>query len=350
MSLFLICQASCSSHIYRIEYKERYSPGTIRAVAAIGEVIDHTPDAEHFMNEGPITPAGKDVVGGKNRFTEDLREVVYRDLKESHVFEKVHKTASQQADVTIDVVVHDIQYNVSNALFWPALLTVMVWPLLGGPTSWRGMSIEMEFLVKDKNGNQINNYRQAFDCSQAIGLYYGKSGCGISQMIRDEVRVFKTSIFRDSHMIYDTTAGGDQQAIVDRQADLRIVAVIGLSGDGNLPEEVLQSLADQVQGVVVSSRRFTLVERRKIKEVLVEQKFQLDDTSSDPAVRIGALLGAQAIVLGRIVKAGNLYSISLQRINVETGAVEISESATCPADEQQLFRTVKKLAKELTYL
>lgn len=341
---------SCASTIYQIDYKERYSPGTLKTTACIDSVVDKTPDESHFMKRSPVNPSGRVVTGGRGRFLTDLRDVIYTDLRESHLFETVYRDHNEKADLKIDITVHNVEYHTSNGFLVPSVLTVLVWPLLGGPTSSRELAVDMEFNVKNADGAEVVSYRQRFDCSKVTGLYYGKSGCNISGLIKDEVQRFKTGIHRDSSVIYDNIVSSDQRAVVEHQLNRRVVAVIGTSGDGSLSEPVMDALTDSIQEAIVRSRRFTLVERRQVKEILVEQKFQLEDISADPAVNIGRLLGAHAIIFGRVVKAGSIYSVSLQRLNVETGAVEISESATCPADERELFRTVSKLAKELTYL
>lgn len=88
---------------------------------------------------------------------------------------------------------------------------------------------------------------------------------------------------------------------------------------------------DELTRRIYSSRKYLVISRNKIKNVLEEQRFQMTG-AVDPqtAVRIGKLIGADAILTGAVqrvkyeiwpgdvVMGGTLY-INFQVISVETG-------------------------------
>lgn len=76
-----------------------------------------------------------------------------------------------------------------------------------------------------------------------------------------------------------------------------------------------------------------LVERARLDEVLSEIEFGISGTvSTASAAQIGHLIGAKALVTGRVFRTGDDLVAVVRMIGTETGRV-YAESATLPADE-----------------
>lgn len=72
----------------------------------------------------------------------------------------------------------------------------------------------------------------------------------------------------------------------------------------------------------VAAPDFTVVERGEIGKVLGEQKIQSSGvTDSATAVKLGQLLGANALLMGNMNKVDGLYQVNARLVNVETGEV-----------------------------
>lgn len=96
---------------------------------------------------------------------------------------------------------------------------------------------------------------------------------------------------------------------------------------------------DMLTTAFIKTRQFQMIDRKHIRKVINEQKFQVSGMV-DPAtaVRIGKILGAQVIVTGAITEMGCSAtsfiakvttcraSMDLQLINVETAEIIVAET------------------------
>jgi len=124
-----------------------------------------------------------------------------------------------------------------------------------------------------------------------------------------------------------------------------------VSMESNVPASELDpsSLMDVVQATITESRRFTVVNRSDIQKVMAEQNFQLSGMTKGRSIQLGQLLGARAVVTGKISRLMGSFNITLQRINVETGVVEITATKTASANGNKIISAVRRAAKDLTY-
>jgi len=94
-------------------------------------------------------------------------------------------------------------------------------------------------------------------------------------------------------------------------------------------------VAEELTTRLFSTRRFDIVERQLLNQLLLEQNLGLSgliDVSS--ASRIGKMLGVDAIVTGTITDLGNNIRINARLIATETGEVFAVSSVTLEKDEQ----------------
>ena len=111
------------------------------------------------------------------------------------------------------------------------------------------------------------------------------------------------------------------------------IAVLDLQAD----QKELVPAANQVTDLLIaglsSSSDLRLVERERLGEVLRELEFGISGiVQPDRAARIGRLIGAQALVVGRIFTSGGELVVVVRAIGTETGRV-YAERAAIPAHE-----------------
>ena len=95
--------------------------------------------------------------------------------------------------------------------------------------------------------------------------------------------------------------------------------------------------------------KFTVLEREKMDEILNEQGFQQSGcTSNECVIEVGKLTGVQQIVAGNIGKIGNLITISIRLIDVQTGKVIRTATEDCECSiETVVTQSVNNVAQIL---
>jgi TolB-like protein len=103
------------------------------------------------------------------------------------------------------------------------------------------------------------------------------------------------------------------------------VAIVSIkSNSGLLSEYIMEKLPDYV---VNNRENITFVDRSKLDLVQQEIKFQYSgEVSDETMVSIGKKIGAQIIVTGTIMEAGNSYNFSIKLLDVETARIKGSNS------------------------
>lgn len=87
----------------------------------------------------------------------------------------------------------------------------------------------------------------------------------------------------------------------------------GLNENGRLIAELVR--------VELGNRNLRLVSREEIAKILEEQKLKLAGVTDEAAPRVGALLGAQVVVTGRVFDSAGKLIISSKAIGTETSRV-----------------------------
>ena len=81
----------------------------------------------------------------------------------------------------------------------------------------------------------------------------------------------------------------------------------------------------RLESAIVSNGKLVVVDRANLDKVRAEQGFQLSGEVDDESAKsIGKLLGAGAIVTGSLTDLGDVYSLTLKAINMETATVAVS--------------------------
>ena len=127
------------------------------------------------------------------------------------------------------------------------------------------------------------------------------------------------------------------------------IAVLDLKGMG-ISEIESSIISSRLRTDLFNTNKFTVVEREKMKEILNEQGFQISGCTSDECiVEAGKLLGVKQIVAGEIGKLGNLYTLTIRLVDVETGQLIKTATHDCECKiEEVLLISVREVANKLS--
>ncbi len=121
------------------------------------------------------------------------------------------------------------------------------------------------------------------------------------------------------------------------------VAVLDFEASG-VSEPTAVGVADVFRVELVNTGRFHVVERARIADVLAEQGLAMSGcTSNECVINLGALLGANRIITGKISLVGSTYICSVRMVDVELGTIELSELVEVK-NETKLIDASKELA------
>jgi DNA primase large subunit len=74
--------------------------------------------------------------------------------------------------------------------------------------------------------------------------------------------------------------------------------------------------------LIDASKKFTIVDRKRLDAIRAEQQFQLSlDVSDDSAVSIGRLIGAKIVITGDISGTGASRRLTIRALDVETAVI-----------------------------
>ncbi len=114
----------------------------------------------------------------------------------------------------------------------------------------------------------------------------------------------------------------------------------------NTPEETASIASDLLELYLFSSNNFEIYEKRKLKQILDEQKNQNKPVKKiDEAVRLGRNINVEYVVIGSVMKTDRFH-VTAKVINVNKGTVCCMES-TDFASKNLMNRSIKNLADEI---
>jgi len=126
------------------------------------------------------------------------------------------------------------------------------------------------------------------------------------------------------------------------------IAVLDFNGKGVSQSEA-STLTDRFRDEIFKIGDYSLIERELMENILNEQNFQQSGCESDECVvEVGNILGVQQIVGGSIGKVGDVFSVSVRIIDVESGKVlNIANYDHVGELEYLLTSGMKSVAKDL---
>ena len=97
------------------------------------------------------------------------------------------------------------------------------------------------------------------------------------------------------------------------------------------------------------SPKLRVIEEAMLKTVMERQALNVSDACDDTScqVEIGKLVKAQKMITGGISKLGSKYILSLNLVDIQTGATEFSTEDQCACSEDQLDQLVEVAAAKV---
>jgi len=100
------------------------------------------------------------------------------------------------------------------------------------------------------------------------------------------------------------------------------IAVIDFSADG-ISESEAKTLTNRFRFELFNSGKYQVIEREMMEEILTEQGIQQSGClSTECIIELGNLIGVKQIIGGNVGSVGNIYSVSIRLIDVETGVIK----------------------------
>ena len=257
--------------------------------------------------------------------TTDLqRNIFYFGEKELDVFVRVEKLSYRE-----------------NGLL--AMLTFLVFPVwfLGLPIAWVTTEAQVSLEIQTMEGVFVSSYQSGQIVKKWYNIYQYRPG---NPMVatskggfpRDALKLaledIKSQIIADKDKInraiqgLETVPEREELPPVARsrpklQAGATNIAVMDLDAFAISAPEA-QALTNRLRVELFNTGRFVVLERGKMRDILEEQGFQETGcTTTDCLVEVGQLLNMQHMVAGSVSKVGDVYSIEIRIIDVQTGEI-----------------------------
>jgi hypothetical protein len=132
-----------------------------------------------------------------------------------------------------------------------------------------------------------------------------------------------------------------KEAAVQMEANLPGQTKVALVSAASSSVQLSEYIISRLEAALVGGKKLVVVDRANLDRIREEQGFQLSGEVNDESAKaIGQLLGAGAIVTGSFTDLGDVYSLTLKAINMETAAV----AASYPADIAKTTRIETLLA------
>jgi hypothetical protein len=116
-----------------------------------------------------------------------------------------------------------------------------------------------------------------------------------------------------------------QEAAAQMEARLPAKTTLALVSVGSPSAAFSENVINRLESAIVSSGKLDVVDRANLDKIRAEEGFQLSGEVDDNSAKaIGVKLGAGAIVTGSLTDLGDVYSLTLKAINIETAMVAVS--------------------------
>ncbi len=119
----------------------------------------------------------------------------------------------------------------------------------------------------------------------------------------------------------------------------KTLAVMDLDVTEGISEGEAQAIANRLETELNRLDSFTVLERRRMDDILQEQGFQQSGACDDSQcqVQIGQLLGVDRLVVGSLGKVGNIYSLNAKLLDVQSGTILRSHAIDTQGDLSQVL-------------
>jgi hypothetical protein len=134
------------------------------------------------------------------------------------------------------------------------------------------------------------------------------------------------------------------------QPESMLIGVIDLEPI-NVDEDEARMITERLRLYLGRQAIFDVLERNKMEDILEEQGFQLTgacQTSEECLIQVGRILGARKMVAGSVGKVGNLYTLQIRLVDIETARIELEVFEDVNGIEQVLQVATEGVAIQLS--
>lgn len=125
------------------------------------------------------------------------------------------------------------------------------------------------------------------------------------------------------------------------------IAVMDFKAMG-VSKSLAKNVSELIRGEMINTNEFIIIERSQMNEILREQAFQKTGcTEVSCAVKLGKLLSARKILIGHVMKVGDVFVISGRIVDVEKGVSEYSARKSVET-KRELISAAESFAITLT--
>jgi hypothetical protein len=124
-----------------------------------------------------------------------------------------------------------------------------------------------------------------------------------------------------------------------RPAGKTSIAVYPIKAVGAVDKSLAATMTSLLNNDLVQSSRLIVIKESMLQEVMKRQAMNISDLCDDTIcqVEIGKLVQAQKMVVGELSKLGSLTILTLELIDIQSGASEFSAREQCACAEEQLI-------------
>ena len=117
------------------------------------------------------------------------------------------------------------------------------------------------------------------------------------------------------------------------------LAVLDLQASSNITADEARMISDRLESELSNTGSFTILERRQMQQILVEQGFQQSGAcdGSQCQIQMGQLLGVDKIVTGSVGRVGDVYTLNTKLISVGTGVIEKTQVVDIKGGLEQIL-------------
>lgn len=146
-------------------------------------------------------------------------------------------------------------------------------------------------------------------------------------------------------IVHDISAGQKEKG--ENLLNVAMLEMVDLRE--NRPTKATSILTNELQDKLAKSGQFKFIERRKLNQVIEEQKLRMTGMVSEAsAVKIGGLSGANYIITSSLGVLGETSVIYVQVTNTENGKIVTSNSTRCwKCSDDLLLDSVTAVASKL---
>ena len=125
------------------------------------------------------------------------------------------------------------------------------------------------------------------------------------------------------------------------------VAIVGIASD---TEAMSEYLLDEMTIRIVQNRKLTVADRGNLEAIKKEMDFQLSGEVSDASIKeIGAMVGADVVILGSLTTIGDIFMLTLQALDVTKATVLDMYRADVELDEKGKKLVIRESVKNTHY-